>query len=206
MNENEINSNSLKLKEIKKKYEQIEIKLHKSEIENTKKNKEIQRLQNELQKFRKLTNDASTDYPWPERDISDKNNDNNINKSDSKKEKSDLIAKKQIYKKFKGTGNSCLIGNSNYHTIKSIIEKNSPIKDDMHINQKNQEKTKLILKNKINRHRTSLNITKKNYIMKPKEFKLNQEKNNINYPNNKIHIEENYNINNAVMNISRSSF
>jgi hypothetical protein len=32
--------------------------------------------------------------------------------------------------------------------------------------------------------------------MKPKEFKLNQEKNNINYPNNKIHIEENYNINN----------
>ena len=66
MNENEINSNSLKLKEIKKKYEQIEIKLHKSEIENTKKNKEIQRLQNELQKFRKLTNDASTDYPWPE--------------------------------------------------------------------------------------------------------------------------------------------
>ena len=61
MNENEINSNSLKLKEIKKKYEQIEIKLHKSEIENTKKNKEIQRLQNG-----KLTNDASTDYPWPE--------------------------------------------------------------------------------------------------------------------------------------------
>ena len=131
-----------------------------------------------------------------ERDISDKNNDNNINKSDSKKEKSDLITKKQIYKKCKGTGNSCLIGNSNYHTIKSIIEKNSPIKDDMHINQKNQEKTKIILKNKINRHRTSLNITKKNYIMKPKEFKLNQEKNNINYPNNKIHIEENYNINN----------
>ena len=66
MNENEININTQKLVEIKKKYEQIEIKLHKSEIENTKKNKEIQRLQNELQKFRKLTNDASTDYPWPE--------------------------------------------------------------------------------------------------------------------------------------------
>ena len=66
MNENEINTNTQKLVEIKKKYEQIEIKLHKSEIENTKKSKEIQRLQNELQKFRKLTNDASTDYPWPE--------------------------------------------------------------------------------------------------------------------------------------------
>ena len=51
---------------LRNKYELLESKYHKSEIENTKKNKEIQRLQEEIQKFRKITNDASTDYPWPE--------------------------------------------------------------------------------------------------------------------------------------------
>ena len=66
MNEDDLFFNTMEFPELKKKYELLEVNLHKFEIENSKKNKEIQRLQDELQKYRKLTNDASTDYPWPE--------------------------------------------------------------------------------------------------------------------------------------------
>ena len=66
MNEDDLFFNTMEFSELRKKYELLEVNLHKFEIENTKKNKEIQRLQEELQKYRKLTNDASTDYPWPE--------------------------------------------------------------------------------------------------------------------------------------------
>ena len=66
MSEDDLFFNTMEFSELRKKYELLEVNLHKFEIENTKKNKEIQRLQEELQKYRKLTNDASTDYPWPE--------------------------------------------------------------------------------------------------------------------------------------------
>ena len=66
MTEDDKYFNSLDFSELRNKYEILELKYHKSEIENTKKNKEIERLQEEIQKFRKITNDASTDYPWPE--------------------------------------------------------------------------------------------------------------------------------------------
>ena len=66
MNEDDLFFNTIEFSELRKKYEVLEVNFHKSEIENTKKNKEIQRLQDELQKYRKVTNDASTDYPWPE--------------------------------------------------------------------------------------------------------------------------------------------
>ena len=121
---------------------------------------------------------------------------NEKNYNTIKSEKSDLIAKKQIYKKFKGKGKSCLIGNSNnnFLPLKNKLEKEQP--NNTFIHQEKAEKSKIIMRNTINKHHTSLNISKKHYIIKPKELDLNQEENNINNLNNKIHIEENYNINN----------
>ena len=105
--------------------------------------------------------------------------DNNI----SINTKSSLTTKIQIYKKFKGRGKgkSCLMGTSNnFQTIKCKLEKDLQKKNIDNIIPQNQEKPKIIMRNKINRHTTSLNVTKKNYIIKPKEVNLNKENNSIN--------------------------
>ena len=43
MNEDDLFFNTMEFSELRKKYEVLEVNFHKSEIENTKKNKEIQR-------------------------------------------------------------------------------------------------------------------------------------------------------------------
>ena len=97
---------------------------------------------------------------------------NNTNKQNS------LTTKIQIYKKFKGKGKSCLMGtSSNFQTIKCKLEKEPQKNNIDNIIQPNQENPKIIIRNKINRHNTSLNITKKNYILKPKDINLNQKNN-----------------------------
>ena len=118
-----------------------------------------------------------------------------VNSTTIKNDKSDLINKKQIYKKFKGKGKSYLIGNNNnFLSITNNIEKEITEKNS--IPQENQEKTKLIERNKINRHHTSLNVSKKNYILKPKKLELFEKDNNINNANNiNIHQGDNYNNN-----------
>ena len=117
-----------------------------------------------------------------------------VNSTTIKNDKSDLINKKQIYKKFKGKGKSYLIGNNNnFLSITNNIEKEITEKNS--IPQENQEKTKLIERNKINRHHTSLNVSKKNYILKPKKLELFEKDNNINNANNIIRQGDNYNNN-----------
>ena len=129
-----------------------------------------------------------------------KSNDNINNNEIIKNNTIDTITKKQIYKKFKGKGKSCLIGNNNnnnnnnnFLTIKNKSEKELT----ENLNQQIKKEPKTILRNKMNRHLTSLNVTKKKYIIKPKELELHHWKNNKdNISNDKILIEENCNINN----------
>ena len=117
-----------------------------------------------------------------------------VNSTTIKNDKSDLINKKQIYKKFKGKGKSYLIGNNNnFLSITNNIEKE--LQEKKSIPQEKQEKTKLIERNKINRHHTSLNVSKKNYILKPKKLELFEKDNNINNANNIIRQGDNYNNN-----------
>ena len=117
-----------------------------------------------------------------------------VNSTTIKNDKSDLINKKQIYKKFKGKGKSYLIGNNNnFLSITNNIEKE--LQEKKSIPQEKQEKTKLIERNKINRHHTSINVSKKNYILKPKKLELFEKDNNINNANNIIRQGDNYNNN-----------
>ena len=112
--------------------------------------------------------------------------DNNININN----RNSLTTKIQIYKKFKGKGKSYLMGSGNNtnQTIKCKLEKESVKRNIDNIISQKPEKPKIIIRNKINRHNTSINVTKKNYILKPKELNLNQEDNDI---NNKISIDNN---------------
>ena len=55
---------------------------------------------------------------------------------------------------------------------KNTIENNKKIIE-------NNENNKIIIGNKINRHHTSLNLSKKNYIIKPKEKEINPNSNTI---------------------------
>ena len=61
---------------------------------------------------------------------------------------------------------------------KNIIENNKKIIEK-------NENNKIIIGNKINRHHTSLNLYKINYIIKPKEKEINSNSNSI-YKDNKL--------------------
>ena len=64
MNEANSSFNYLEINELRNKYEQLENDIRKLRIENTRKEKENQKLREELQKYRKPSNDSSTNYPW----------------------------------------------------------------------------------------------------------------------------------------------
>ena len=64
MNEGDSSFNYLELSELKRKYEELENDIRKLRIENTRKEKEIQKLREDVQKYRKPSNDSSTNYPW----------------------------------------------------------------------------------------------------------------------------------------------
>ena len=66
MNEGDSSFNYLELSELKRKYEELENDIRKLRIENTRKEKEIQKLREDVQKYRKPSNDSSTNYPWPD--------------------------------------------------------------------------------------------------------------------------------------------
>ena len=64
MNEAETSFNYFELNELKIKYGELEKDIRRLRIENTKKEKEIQKLREDLQNYRKSSNDSSTNYPW----------------------------------------------------------------------------------------------------------------------------------------------
>ena len=64
MKEGNSSFNYLEINELRNKYEQLENDIRKLRIENTRKEKENQKLREELQKYRKPSNDSSTNYPW----------------------------------------------------------------------------------------------------------------------------------------------
>ena len=114
-----------------------------------------------VQKENQIENNNKTNEKEKEKEIKENNN---INKQNS------LTTKIQIYKKFKGKGKSCLMGtSSNFQTIKCKLEKDPPKNNINNIIQQNLEKAQIIMRNKINRYNTSLNVKKKNYILKPKD-------------------------------------
>ena len=127
-----------------------------------------------------------------ENDIKERNSDNNIN------------INKQIYRRFKGK--SCLIGNNNYlsdknnttnpifsHNKTNSIEKMSNFNSNS--NLKKEEK---IIKTKINRHHTSLNVSKKNYVIRPQFPEKNDFKENSNYHQNTFRIQNTSKLNNNI--------
>ena len=64
MNEAKTSFNYFELNELKSKYGELEKDTIRLRIENTKKEKEIQKLREDLQNYRKSSNDSSTNYPW----------------------------------------------------------------------------------------------------------------------------------------------
>ena len=153
---------------------------------------------NEIKSENKTDNNINININKEESEVKDNNISHNNNDEITKNNTIDTMTKKQIYQKFKGKGKSCLIGNNNnFVTIKNKIEKELPDKNNEISYQQKKAEPKTVLRNKINRHITSLNVTKKNYIIKPKELDLYHGENNIdNVNNNRILIEENFNINN----------
>ena len=187
-NEKQVNNLTLEPKEVQNKITKVDkvdddnqIKEENNNINNKNENK------NEKEKEIKENNNT----------INNTINNNNNNDSANKSDKNNTLNKIQIYKKFKGKGKSCLIGNSNnFIPIKNTIEKDQIERKGTIQVQPKAEKTKIIVRNKINRHHTSLNVTKKNYIIKPKQLNLNHEENNINNLNNIINNNNNINNNN----------
>ena len=78
--------------------------------------------------------------------------------------------------------------------MKNKEEKNT-IENNKKIIEKN-ENNKIIIGNEINRHHTSLNLSKKNYIIKPKEKEINSN-------SNSIYIEDKLNTNYEKKKISK---
>ena len=70
--------------------------------------------------------------------------------------------------------------------MKNKEEKNT-IENNKKIIEKN-ENNKIIIGNKINRHHTSHNLSKKNYIIKPKVKEINSNSNSI-YIEDKLNIK-----------------
>ena len=66
---------------------------------------------------------------------------------------------------------------NNFFLMKNKEEKNTIENNNKII--ENNENNKIIIGNKINRHHTSLNLSKKNYIIKPKEKEINPNSNTI---------------------------
>ena len=65
MSDNELSSTKKEYAEIKKKYELLEKEVNHLQIENAKKDKQIKKLQDDIQIYTKQSNNTSADFPWP---------------------------------------------------------------------------------------------------------------------------------------------
>lgn len=65
MSDNELSSAKKEYTEMKKKYELLEKEVNHLQIENAKKDKQIKKLQDDIQIYTKQSNNTSADFPWP---------------------------------------------------------------------------------------------------------------------------------------------
>ena len=65
MSDNELSSTKKEYAEIKKKYELLEKEVNHLQIENAKKDKQIKKLQDDIQIYTKQSNNTSADFLWP---------------------------------------------------------------------------------------------------------------------------------------------